>query len=177
MNSFKVTRKPNTIYASSLKAGQIGIIAKGIHAGLPVMRTSTANFFILTTGEQGYLADTEVTLLTVGETITLTVGDPELDKHILELLRDRQKINAIKERRKATSEGLKEAKEYVETLEKEALADGRLVIKPPYDYSSKREEDCPVIENLRVAKGSTPSIKHQADCPCYQCVQDRREGW
>lgn len=54
MNSFKVVRKLNTIYASSLKAGQIGIIAKGIHAGihagLPVMRTSTADFFILTTG-------------------------------------------------------------------------------------------------------------------------------
>jgi len=50
-----------------------------------------------------------------------TSGSSDLDEKLLFLLRSGQKIKAIKELREARPLGLKEAKEYVEALERDVL--------------------------------------------------------
>ncbi len=129
----KITRRSLGVEATALKVGDIGIIteksnyANATFVGEPVMRTYT-NYVLLTnpqhTWEDGYGIYVEP--LTNGDTITLTVGAGSNDAVILGHLKNGNKIQAIKARREFASEGLKEAKQYVDDYEHSARLSGKL---------------------------------------------------
>jgi hypothetical protein len=128
MHVFNVIRKAATVSASRMAVGQVGIITtNGPQKGQPLMRT--AQGFVNLVQPSLYVQDgfgIEVDLLTTGEKVTITIGDEASDARLLEMLSKGQKINAIKERREVSGDGLKEAKDYVEALDAAARADGRM---------------------------------------------------
>jgi hypothetical protein len=128
MHVFDIVRKDNTISAHSMAVGQVGIITSHTgQKGQPLMRTALGFVNLVQPAlriEVGF--GFEVELLTTGEKVTLTIGDESSDARILDMLSKGQFINAIKERRDATNDGLKEAKLYVEAFRAAAEADGRL---------------------------------------------------
>lgn len=131
VNTFTLKRKPSSIPAQNLLVGQIGIITAGGEArlnGQPLIRAY--NGFVLLTDATHTWDDGDgftVELLTAGDTVTLTIGDPALDAKILNHLQQGNKILAIKARRIATGEGLVEAKKYVDQFEGDARASGKLI--------------------------------------------------
>jgi hypothetical protein len=128
MHVFNVIRKASTIAAARMLVGQVGIISLPTsQKGQPLMRTLQG--FTNLAEPALYNADgfgIEVDLLTIGDKLTIVIGEKASDERLLELLRKGQKINAIKERREVSGDGLKEAKDYVEALDAAARVDGRL---------------------------------------------------
>src|ERR1700676_1695753 len=135
MHVFNVIRKAASISAHRMTVGQVGIITSAPNTskqGEPLMRVALGYVNLAQPGlriDNGFGFEAE--LLTTGEKVMLTIGDEASDQRILELMGKGQKINAIKERREVSNEGLKESKDYVEALERAALADGRLPAVSP----------------------------------------------
>jgi len=123
MNNVKVIQRPTRgISAQSLKIGEFARISEPTgdsHIGDIVLKTRT-NVVNITNPNVVWdspFSSPFVERLNTGDTLQITVGlTTDFETRIRDIAKNNNKILAIKEVREATNWGLKESKEYVESL-------------------------------------------------------------